>query len=170
MPYFSIKPVYVFFETGVCVFSQYRGAVEGNRMCSNKIGEQYTRLHFRVGSARTWPASPRGQLPKEQSSEWGRNGTLVEPSDNGGRLQTTVNAFRQRGPFRQRYTRSYNGERFQTGHGRGAQCVVVQGLTHFRVRKFAHPEMCNLLSHSLLCSTGVPVYTFYVVSVSAVTS
>ena len=96
----SLKRAYVFFETGVCVFSQYSGAVEGNRMCSNKIWEQYTRLHFHVGSARMWPSSPRGQLPKEQSSEWGgrneaeRNGTLVEPSGSGGRLQITGNAFR----------------------------------------------------------------------------
>ena len=80
----------MFFETGVCVFSQYRGAVEGNRMCSNKIWEQYTRLHFHVGSARTWPASPRGQLPKEQSSEWG-DGTELWWS-----IPATVDAFRQR--------------------------------------------------------------------------
>jgi hypothetical protein len=90
--------MYVFFETGVCVFSQYRGAVEGNRMCSNKIWEQYTRLHFHVGSARTWPASPRGQLPKEQSSEWGTK----EAERNSG------------GAFRQRWTHSDNGARIQT--------------------------------------------------------
>ena len=85
---------------------------------------------------RACSASPRGRLPKELSSEgWTkRNGTELK-----GCLQTTMHTFLQR----------------HTSPNRGAQCAVTQVIMYFRVRQTEHPEMCNSLCYSFLCSTGV---------------
>ena len=67
------------------------------------------------------------------------------PSDNGERIQTTVDAFRQRwtpsdngAPFKQRCTRSYNGERLSTAVERNVltfRDLHISGCENLRTLK-----------------------------------
>ena len=93
-----------------CLFLEFSLALR--LLCnSHQSREQYTSLHYPVGSARVWPASPREQFPKERKSEgwternYGRAFLQQRrPPNNGGRsqtnfrgrIQTTVDTFLQR--------------------------------------------------------------------------